>query len=602
MRFFYVLAIMLLACHHISLAQTIYIKGQVKAKDKAPVQGASVMIKGSSTGTSTDRDGMFSLPASKLPVKLVFSAVGYNTKELVIKKTDSAKFIAVKLDESEYELAEVVVVGYGSEKKMDISGSTTVISGRASGLEVTGKTATGPARANPSRGISVTDIDRTSPGGPGANAKMLTAGELSDFKKWNLWGGYTKSEFRIWSLHWGISPVNRYCLQVQNEDRKAITGEKAFLINLKTNDTVWRAVTDNTGKAELWANFNVADSAQSTYAIICGGKMHRSPTSFENGINRITLKKNCDRSNTVNIAFVVDATGSMGDEISYMQEELQDVISNVSAKNKDVDLSIGSVFYRDYTDDYVTRAIDFQSNPSSLLQFIKNQTAGGGGDYPEAVDAALTTALDSLRWDNNARAKIIFLILDAPPHDQSKDKMKNIMVQAAAMGVRIVPVVCSGVDKPTEYIMRSLALATNGSYVFLTDDSGVGDKHIKPTTDNFKVELLNDLFQRVIAEMIYMEPCNDKEIVAAPADTETNHAKVVVYPNPSAGKINISSSEYIKELYITDFAGKILERINTGNKTVTWQVNLGNYPSGTYLVSYFAEKKGWGTKKVLLVK
>ncbi len=305
--------------------------------------------------------------------------------------------------------------------------------------------------------------------------------------------------------------MNRYCVQVQNKDHKGIVGEKVYLLNTDSHDTVWRAVTDNTGKAELWANFNMQDEGRTLLLLYAEKETLRNPTLFENGINRITLKTSCAHSDIANIAFVVDATGSMGDEIKYLQDELNEVIANTSEKNKDLKLHIGSVFYRDRSDEYVTRFIDFQSEPAPLMQFINQQSARGGGDYQEAVEDALTTALDSMHWDSDARAKIIFLILDAPPHDAARVKMQNLMRQSAAMGVRIVPIVCSGVDKSTEYLMRSLALATNGSYVFLTDDSGVGEKHIKPTTDDYKVELLNNLLQRVMAEMVYMEPCSETE-------------------------------------------------------------------------------------------
>jgi hypothetical protein len=341
--------------------------------------------------------------------------------------------------------------------------------------------------------------------------------------------------------------------------------------------------------------------SEHTYIIVCRKETLRYPTTFENGINRITLKASCVHSNIADIAFVVDATGSMGDEIKYLQDELNDVIANTAARNKDLNLRIGSVFYRDRREEYLTRFIDFQNDPAPLMAFIKEQSARGGGDYPEAVEDALTTALDSMHWDSDARAKIIFLILDAPPHDEAKVRMLALMRQAAAMGVRIVPVVCSGVDKSTEYLMRSLALATNGSYVFLTDDSGVGDEHIKPTTDDFKVELLNNLLLRVIAEMVYMEPCNDREKQEVPVISD-NHAKVSVYPNPTTGNIRIKTDDTIKEMYITDFTGKILERINTNLKTKFWQVDLSKYPSGTYLIRYFTEQKGWGAQKVLLLK
>jgi hypothetical protein len=98
-----------------------------------------------------------------------------------------------------------------------------------------------------------------------------------------------------------------------------------------------------------------------------------------------------------------------------------------------------------------------------------------------------------------------------------------------------------------------------------------------------------------------MEPCDDKEKPGAPV-VANNHAKVTVYPNPTAGRINIKTDAAIKEIYITDFTGKMLERINSNLKKQVWQTDLSRYPSGTYLIRYFTEQKGWGTEKVVLMK
>ena len=65
-------------------------------------------------------------------------------------------------------------------------------------------------------------------------------------------------------------------------------------------------------------------------------------------------------------------------------------------------------------------------------------------------------------------------------------------------GIKIIPIVASGANKNVEFLMRYFSVATNGTYVFLTDDSGIGNPHIKPTTDDFKVEKLNDLIVRLI--------------------------------------------------------------------------------------------------------
>jgi hypothetical protein len=99
------------------------------------------------------------------------------------------------------------------------------------------------------------------------------------------------------------------------------------------------------------------------------------------------------------------------------------------------------VFYRDEGDDYVTRVSAFTSNITTTLNFIKQQKAEGGGDFPEAVHTALDKAVNNLQWSSTARTRILFLLLDAPPHYENKvitDLQKHIK-DAAAKGIKIIP-------------------------------------------------------------------------------------------------------------------------------------------------------------------
>ena len=121
--------------------------------------------------------------------------------------------------------------------------------------------------------------------------------------------------------------------------------------------------------------------------------------------------------------------------------------------------------YRDHGDDYITRISRLTDDITTTQMFIDKQEANGGGDYEEAVPEALMAALNSAGWNESSRARIAFLILDAPCHQDSATValLQEQVLNAAAMGVRIVPVVCSGLDKAGEMLMRSIALLTNGT-------------------------------------------------------------------------------------------------------------------------------------------
>jgi len=93
-------------------------------------------------------------------------------------------------------------------------------------------------------------------------------------------------------------------------------------------------------------------------------------------------------------------------------------------------------------------------------------------------------------------------MLDAPPHYTSeiKAKINSMAAMASQKGIRIIPVTASGIDKNTEFLMRFLAISTNGTYVFITNDSGVGNEHLVASVGEYDVELLNALMSRLITE------------------------------------------------------------------------------------------------------
>ena len=68
----------------------------------------------------------------------------------------------------------------------------------------------------------------------------------------------------------------------------------------------------------------------------------------------------------------------------------------------------------------------------------------------------------------------------------------------AANGIKIIPVAASGIDRNTEALLRLMAIFTDGTYVFITDDSGVGNHHITPSVGEYQVESLNGLIVRLI--------------------------------------------------------------------------------------------------------
>lgn len=577
--------------------------------------GVKVNFKNKANTISTNPDGTFKIMASKLPDTLVFSAVGFEPYTVVItEKNIKDPHFEVVLLNTRKELSEVVVTGYGAARKKDMTGAVSSVSGgelegRAAGVDigsafekstrVRGGSALGAARDASGRFIFFADTTIGVRSGELAKSKILTAGEVNDFNKWKMWQDYTENEFKSMSSLWNMYPDKRYSIQLTDRQHNAVISEWVYLIDKVSKDTVWRTCTDNTGKAELWAGFFHKDSSQYIIADNYGHEI-ADPSLFSNGVNNMVVDKSCQVSDEVDIAFVVDATGSMSDEIEFLKLELEDVIRNTMSKYSSLTLNAASVFYRDKGDEYLTRNVAFNDDLLKTLNFIKLQRAGGGGDGPEAVDEALATAIDSLQWRKTARTRLLFLILDAPPHSEARERMQQLTLQAAAKGIRIIPIACSGTDKSTEFLLRSIALATNGTYTFLTNHSGVGNAHIEPTTDKYEAELLNSLLQRLIGQFLYAKDCSkedEKQILPQDTKQPANVFSVKIYPNPTTGRFTIESKKDIKEIFVADFTGKILMRLPAANRKGRWQVDISNYPSGMYFVKYITGDNKWGDRK-----
>ena len=106
------------------LAQ-VTVHGKVTGQAGVPVDGATVSVKGTSTATITDKNGEFSIPASRGDV-LIISYVGYAQKQITVGDNTN---LNIELSLADKDLGEVVVIGYGVQRKKDVTGSTVSVKG-----------------------------------------------------------------------------------------------------------------------------------------------------------------------------------------------------------------------------------------------------------------------------------------------------------------------------------------------------------------------------------------------------------------------------------------------------------------------------------------
>lgn len=603
-------------------AQQRLIRGLVVDEITQAVPGTTIQVKGQATAVQSGRDGRFSIVSPPGSVTLTAQLIGYVSQRIVLNRGVDTLTIRLKTDGR--TLNEVVVIGYGTMSRRSVMGSVgTISSTRARPAITRDRIAIATGKTSPAGRVVTQPVqtDRT------VQAGQLTAGEIHDYSKWTLWQDIKKSDLNEYAALWRQAPAERYSVQLVTPDGFPVVDVPMRLLNSQ-RQVIWQTRSDNTGRGELWANLFHIDGdstaltkGKMTVEATVAGRTYtlNRPYAFGRGTNSLPVGQSCQGApQTVDVAFVVDATGSMGDEIAYLKAELTDVISQSKQAAPGSLIRLGSVFYRDKTDEYLTRHRDFSDQPDSTVAFIKQQSAGGGGDYPEAVDTALSVALNQLSWSKSAKTRLLFLVLDAPPHDDgiTKASLQRSVAKAAEMGIRIIPIAASGIDKSTEYLLRSMALGTNGTYVFLTDDSGIGDSHIKPTTDQYTVEKLNDLLVRLITKFTQSIDCRpqvsqlDTQVryteQGQPADTTSTsptqaggEPRFSYYPNPTRDYLTIDSQDTIRELFVMDITGKVLMRETPDQNTA--RLNMLPYPTGTYLFRFDAAQT-WQTGRFLLTK
>ncbi|MCE6990511.1 TonB-dependent receptor [Dyadobacter sp. CY323] len=150
------------------LAQTRQLTGKVTDEESKELPGVSIVIKGKQQGTVTDANGQYklALPDAE-PVTLTFSFVGYASQEIAV---DGRSILDVTLKPNDNSLAEVVVVGYGTQKKKDLTGAISTIGSK----DVAGRQTLQVSEAlqGSVAGVSVT----RSNGAPGSSSNILIRG------------------------------------------------------------------------------------------------------------------------------------------------------------------------------------------------------------------------------------------------------------------------------------------------------------------------------------------------------------------------------------------------------------------------------------------
>ncbi|HHS95697.1 MAG TPA: VWA domain-containing protein [Phaeodactylibacter sp.] len=591
-------------------AQQAYITGSITDADTGePLIASSIaFLKNKKVihGTIANIDGKYSTSLPPATYDIEVSYTGYNSKlitDAVLKAHDTLRLDIALLTGA--ALDEIVVTGYKVpliQQDMTTQGATINSSRKKASRR---HSAALKKKRNKHKVKNKPPMSNTGPA-----AGQLTAGEWKDLDNWAFWKKLMGNwAFAKYKKHWGYYPDQRFSIKLSNEQGSPLANVRVKLID-PNNNTAWSCLTDNKGYAELWGNFfsGTADENDRFQLQIIQNEITFTfpATPYEEGMNSFSLPLDCNSSKQVDLAFVVDATNSMLDEIAYLKSEITDVLQRVEEEN-DIALRSGAVFYTDRHNPEPFFLTPLTEDHKKTIAFIQKQKNNSGGkEWAEAPDLGLAKAIREMKWNEEAIARIVFLLLDAPPHHNQnflKDLQQTIL-QAADKGIKIIPIAASGIKKDAEFWLKFVAMATNGTYTFLTDHSGIGNKHIKPEAGDYNIETLNDLMVRLIGENSEYHDCTDMEDYVLDAlpkkkltrkekrkkDIKAFIKKVKCFPNPANEYVFVEMKDAIDLLLITSSNAQLIQsfpKLKAGQV----KINTRNWTAGTYYFHFYRKGK-----------
>ena len=181
-------------------------------------------------------------------------------------------------------------------------------------------------------------------------------------------------------------------------------------------------------------------------------------------------------SATLEMVFVLDTTGSMGGLLDGAKQRIWGIVNEVMQTESHPAVRIGLVAYRDRGDAYVTQVLPLTNDLDRVYTVLMAYEAGGGGDTPEDVRRALLEGVNQAGWSAQAKgvAQILFLVGDAPPHDDYADApdASTTAANAARNGLVVNTIQCGNIPG-TRSVWEAIAQKGNGQYFAIQQNGGV---------------------------------------------------------------------------------------------------------------------------------
>ncbi len=343
-----------------------------------------------------------------------------------------------------------------------------------------------------------------------APSAPVTAGMVDDNADF---GEYLRFRERTQVNHRARDVRERYLLQVRNA-RGTVVPDAEVAVTAPSGATLW-ARTDAGGRA--WLHPDAVDTTRSAIYEVAVRKDGRQSSAFlrrgqKSAVDVVLADSAAPARARLDLVFLIDATGSMADEIGRLKTTLRSIANEVAQLPSRPDTCFGLVAYRDKGDEFLLRSHDFTNDLGAFQGVLNALQANGGGDYPEAMNEALHETVHRLSWRGSGATRMVVLLADAPPHlDYGGPQYDDDVLAALGKGIKIFSVGASGLDKQGEVVQRQMAQYTGGRFVFLTykdaerPSSGPGRETVHDVS-NYSVQTLDRLIVRLVTEELALLP------------------------------------------------------------------------------------------------
>ncbi len=171
----------------------------------------------------------------------------------------------------------------------------------------------------------------------------------------------------------------------------------------------------------------------------------------------------------LDILFVMDTTGSMGEEISRLKATIEIMNLNLASLKSRPKLRFGMVLYKDKDEEYETQVIPLTASLGKFKEALDEVEASGGGDGPEDLQGALRDTIKKVKWNKDG-LRLVFMITDASAHLDYGQKYTyaKAAIDAKKMGIKLFSIGTGGLNTMGEYVLRQLSHYTYAKYIFLT--------------------------------------------------------------------------------------------------------------------------------------